>query len=148
MTEQHPRLEAPNGSDASLSGYQTNPGTPVAVDSVLPPTKGLHIERDGNQSWLVVSDIPPAQLWEQIRGFWQQQGFVLTEDSRQRGVMQTDWLESARETRPGLDPKHLVLGHRHSYVIGRAQSLPHALGSRSERLDLCVRQSARGCMKS
>jgi len=81
MTEQASAcLEAPNGKRIflrmPLSGYQKNPGTPVAVDSVLRRDQRLHIERRATKSWFVVSDIPPAvYCGSQIRGFWQQTGF-------------------------------------------------------------------------
>ena len=118
MAEDRARDAATANGDASLSTYRASGGTPVAVEQVLPPAQGLHIERDGGQRWLVVSSIPPAQLWEQIRAFWQEQGFILAEDSRQRGVMQTDWQESRAKVDLGIIRNTLSMAVNNSYVTG------------------------------
>ncbi|MGI4984857.1 MAG: outer membrane protein assembly factor BamC [Janthinobacterium lividum] len=119
LTDPPARTDAPAGGDASLSGYRTSPGTPpLASPTVLPASQGLHIERDGSQRWLVVTALPAQQLWERIRAFWQEQGFVLTEDSRQQGVMQTDWLETHARLDQGLIRNTLTLAVNNSYVTG------------------------------
>lgn len=112
-------VDAPPGGEASLAGYQTSSGTPAIANQVLPTTQGMHIVRDGDQRWLVVSaSIPPDQLWNQIRAFWQTQGYFLVEDSRQRGVMQTDWLESHTQVDQGIIRNTLTFATKNNYVIG------------------------------
>jgi outer membrane protein assembly factor BamC len=119
LAEDNTRADtAPKGGDAALSSYQGSTGTPIAVEQVLPETKGLHIERDGSQRWLVVSSMPASQLWERIRAFWQEQGFVLAEDSRQRGIMQTDWQESRPKVDLGLIRNTLSMAVNNGYVAG------------------------------
>lgn len=119
LTDSPARTDAPAGGDASLSGYKGSPGTPPPTSAtVLPASQGLHIERDGSQRWLVVTALPRQQLWERIRGFWQEQGFVLTEDSREQGVMQTDWLETHARLDQGLIRNTLTLAVNNSYVTG------------------------------
>ncbi len=45
------------------------------------------------QRWLVVNR-PAEQLWEPVRDFWQENGFLLTTDQRNLGIMETDWAEN------------------------------------------------------
>ena len=53
----------------------------------------MRIERQGNQRWLVVAR-PVETLWEPIKDFWQESGFVLTMDQSVSGIMETDWAEN------------------------------------------------------
>jgi outer membrane protein assembly factor BamC len=53
----------------------------------------VRIERAGNQRWLVV-DRAPEELWGPIRDFWQENGFLLTLDQQNLGIMETDWAEN------------------------------------------------------
>ncbi|MGN5479577.1 outer membrane protein assembly factor BamC [Cupriavidus basilensis] len=53
------------------------------------------MERDGNQRWLVISNGMRAdQLWQSLRRFWQESGFLLVQDSPETGIMETDWAEN------------------------------------------------------
>ncbi len=61
----------------------------VAIKSV----GDMRIERQGNQRWLVVAR-PVETLWEPIKDFWQESGFVLTMDQSVSGIMETDWAEN------------------------------------------------------
>lgn len=63
-------------------------GAPV----VLPQQKGLRIERQGSQRWLVV-DQPPEKVWPVVRDFWSEAGFELRLESPETGIMETDWAE-------------------------------------------------------
>ncbi len=66
---------------------------PSVSDSVLPDFPGMHIEQAGSQRWLVV-DAPPQALWDKVAAFWQRNGFYLTRNERDIGVMETDWAEN------------------------------------------------------
>ncbi|WP_029043279.1 MULTISPECIES: outer membrane protein assembly factor BamC [Cupriavidus] len=86
-----------NGT-STLSTY--NQSTKVAqqqvgTENVLPSTQGVRMERDGNQRWLVISNgMRPDQLWQSLREFWQESGFLLVQDSPETGIMETDWAEN------------------------------------------------------
>jgi outer membrane protein assembly factor BamC len=41
-----------------------------------------------------VVDQPADRLWPQVRDFWQENGFTLSTESPQIGVMETDWAEN------------------------------------------------------
>jgi outer membrane protein assembly factor BamC len=102
LTAQVPdqRLAAPSSGQTSLSSLtQTEQTAPKPTDSVLPSMPGVHLERDGNERWLVVDGQTSQQIWPQLRKFWQQQGFLLVVETRKAGVMETDW----NEKRPSID---------------------------------------------
>jgi outer membrane protein assembly factor BamC len=51
------------------------------------------VERSGNQRWLVVKR-PADKLWEPVKDFWQENGFLLAMDQASLGIMETDWAEN------------------------------------------------------
>lgn len=80
------------GTAVTASSYQVGQATqaaPVAAASV----GDARIERDGNQRWLVVNQ-PADKLWGPVRDFWQENGFLLTLDQANLGIMETDWAEN------------------------------------------------------
>ncbi|WHZ11033.1 MAG: putative transmembrane protein [Burkholderiaceae bacterium] len=83
------------GAAVTASGYQTAQTKATSEQVGTAPTAigDMHIERDGNDRWLVVNR-PADKLWEPVREFWQENGFLLTEDDRKLGVMETDWAEN------------------------------------------------------
>lgn len=80
------------GSAVTASAFatgQSHAGVPVAANAL----SDVRIERSGNQRWLVVAR-PAEQLWGPVRDFWQDNGFLLTMDRQDVGVMETDWAEN------------------------------------------------------
>jgi outer membrane protein assembly factor BamC len=80
------------GSAVTASSYQTaqpQQGVPVAATNL----GDVRIERAGNQRWLVVGRTPD-KLWEPVRDFWQENGFLLAIDQANLGIMETDWAEN------------------------------------------------------
>ena len=51
------------------------------------------MERAGQERWLVVNR-SPEQLWEPIREFWQESGFLINIDQASIGIIETDWAEN------------------------------------------------------
>ncbi|MFZ1181303.1 MAG: outer membrane protein assembly factor BamC, partial [Herbaspirillum sp.] len=75
---------------------------PATGPAVAPQAKGdSRIERDGSQRWLVVAR-PPGQLWEPIKDFWQDSGFLIKVESPDTGVMETDWAENRAKIPQGF----------------------------------------------
>ncbi len=74
------------GSAAAKSSAKAAPVAALAVGDV-------RIERQGNQRWLVVNR-PADALWEPVKDFWQENGFVLAMDQSSLGIMETDWAEN------------------------------------------------------
>jgi outer membrane protein assembly factor BamC len=81
---------------ATLSKYTQEksaaPAAPV-VPAVLPQVEGAHMERAGGQRWLVVN-LKPDQVWPIAKDFWQEQGFLIKTESKDTGIMETDWAEN------------------------------------------------------
>ncbi len=86
-----PRYVAPAASvtASSLQVQQARAAEPL----VAPAQSSLRIERAGSQRWLVV-DRAPEQLWEPLKGFWQDSGFNLAIEQQQLGIMETEWAEN------------------------------------------------------
>jgi len=83
-----------NRGVATASGYNVRREEKPATAAVAPNSApAMHIERDGSQRWLVVKETP-EQLWPQIKEFWQDNGFLISVENPQTGVMETDWAEN------------------------------------------------------
>jgi outer membrane protein assembly factor BamC len=91
-----PRYQPPAGGTVSANALQTadtSAPTSSAAVNLGPGGGDLRIERAGNQRWLVVRQ-SPDQVWSTLRSFWQDNGFTLSMDTPQLGVMETDWSEN------------------------------------------------------
>ena len=78
---------------ATASGEANRAGTRPVASGVLPAIKDARIERAGTQRWMVVS-AKPEQIWQTIKEFWQENGFVIEIERPESGVMETDWAEN------------------------------------------------------
>jgi outer membrane protein assembly factor BamC len=65
----------------------------TASSAVLPTAENMRVVRDGNHRYLLVGE-QPDKLWPVVREFWQENGFLLTVDMPDAGVMETDWAEN------------------------------------------------------
>lgn len=80
------------GSVVTASGYQAS--APQATVTVAATEVGdVRIERAGTERWLVVKR-PPEKLWQPVRDFWQENGFVFNVEQQQLGLLETDWAEN------------------------------------------------------
>ncbi|MES3002195.1 MAG: outer membrane protein assembly factor BamC [Pseudomonadota bacterium] len=68
---------------------QAAPQLPTATSTL----GDVRIERAGNTRYLVINR-PADQLWNPIREFWQENGFLLVLDESNLGIMETDWAEN------------------------------------------------------
>ncbi|MDA8456315.1 outer membrane protein assembly factor BamC [Acidovorax sp. GBBC 3334] len=86
---------AVQGGVVSAAAFQAGQAqkAPGAVNAATKSLGDVRIERDGNQRWLVVSR-PADALWEPVRDFWNENGFVLVQDQPNLGIMETDWAEN------------------------------------------------------
>ncbi|KAE8760638.1 MULTISPECIES: outer membrane protein assembly factor BamC [Paraburkholderia] len=108
----------PQGGQTSLSTLQQVQAQAPAANTltVVPQVNGMHIQRDGTESWLVIDNKAPDQAWAPIRRFWQEQGFLLVVDQRDKGVMETDWNETHASINEGLIRDTLSKAMGNSYV--------------------------------
>lgn len=80
------------GSAVTASGFGSGKATqpvPMALDTL----GDVRIERAGSQRWLVI-DRPVEKLWDPVRDFWRENGFLLSMDQNSLGIMETDWAEN------------------------------------------------------
>lgn len=86
------RYQIPGGANTASgfeAGVANKPSAPTAAQSI----GDVQIERAGNQRWLVVSRAP-EKVWPLLRDFWTENGFLLTTDEQNIGIMETDWAEN------------------------------------------------------
>lgn len=74
---------------------------------VLPTVDKFRIERSGTQRWLVVAGTPD-KVWDQLKEFWQETGFIIKLELPEAGVMETDWAENRAKI--GQDMLRNLLG--------------------------------------
>lgn len=80
---------APVTASTFQLGQVSSQVTPTATTSL----GDVRIERAGTQRWLVI-DRPADKLWEPVKEFWQEGGFLLAMDQANLGIMETDWAEN------------------------------------------------------
>lgn len=86
------RYAIPGGAvsaNAYEAGRADAPTIPTAVSSM----GDVRMERAGNERWLVTSR-SPEQVWDAVRDFWLENGFLLTSEQRNLGILETDWAEN------------------------------------------------------
>ncbi len=94
ITAQADRRYAVQDGSATMSEYSAAVKKSVQTrKNVMTGIPGMRIARDGERRWLVVEK-PAAELYPQIKDFWQENGFLLVIDSPSTGIMETDWAEN------------------------------------------------------
>jgi len=92
------RYQQTTTGTVSAAALQSTGGTTVATVATAAPVAPsqigeLKIQRDGTQRWLS-TPLTPEQIWPQLEAFWQERGFTLETDTREVGLMETDWVEN------------------------------------------------------
>ncbi|MDR1849623.1 MAG: outer membrane protein assembly factor BamC [Zoogloeaceae bacterium] len=98
QTTRDDRFAVPDSSGkgrATFSEYsaERTPEQAQSSSGILPEIENLRLERSGNQRWLV-AQIPSDRLWESVKDFWQELGFIISIESPEIGIMETDWAEN------------------------------------------------------
>ena len=86
------RYAAP-GAPVTASSFQIGQVSSQATPTAAASLGDVRIERSGTQRWLVI-DRPADKLWEPVKDFWQENGFLLALDQSNLGIMETDWAEN------------------------------------------------------
>ena len=139
-------------SSATLSGYQADRAqqmkTGAVQTGVLPSVERFRVERAGSQRWLVGTE-PPEKLWPLVRDFWQENGFLISVNLPEAGVMETDWAENRakipidgiRKLFGGVLEPFYSTGERDRFRTDRAEmSMALTSGMPPERSVASVRQ--------
>jgi outer membrane protein assembly factor BamC len=127
--EKDNRYAVPERGVATASGFQQQRAAPVAPGVAAPSNEQIgpvssdkvHIERIGNQRWLVVKETP-EQLWPQLQQFWHDAGFAVEKENAQTGVMETNWAENRAKI-----PQDII--HR---TIGKVFDSAYSTGERDK----------------
>lgn len=86
-----------NNGTLTASSFNAKSTTTTAAaptqNTALNFSQDMKIERDGTQRWLLVKQ-SPEQLWPKVKEFWQENGFLISQESQVTGVMETDWAEN------------------------------------------------------
>jgi outer membrane protein assembly factor BamC len=87
--------DAAGKGSATFSAYSADrtPAAQAKNSTVLPQVDKVRVERSGNQRWLVVA-APADGLWDTVKDFWQETGFIINLERPDAGVMETDWAEN------------------------------------------------------
>lgn len=81
-------------SDYSKGGAKADAqSNGMVASTVLPEVKGVHLERNGTQRWLVVND-KAENVWPVVRAFWPSLGLTIKSEDQAAGIMETDWAEN------------------------------------------------------
>ncbi len=84
---------AASGS-ARYSDYSTGTGVESSAPrAVLPEQPGLELKREGQTRWLAIEAAPDA-VWNRMRDFWIQNGFLIKREDPRIGILETDWAEN------------------------------------------------------
>lgn len=86
------RYQVPGSGPVTASGFDNVKGG-QSLPTAAAAMGDVRIERSGNQRWLVVKR-PVDKIWDTVRDFWQENGFLLTLDQSELGIMETDWAEN------------------------------------------------------
>lgn len=92
----------PVDGTASLSEYEQRRGQVRTVNSgILAAQNNIEVLRDGDQRWLLIN-APVEQVWPKMRDFWVQEGWLLTKENPDVGVLETDWAENRADIPGGV----------------------------------------------
>ena len=82
------------GGPVTASGFEVGQAAAQATPVTAASSVGdVRIERAGNQRWLVIQR-PADAVWQPIKTFWEDSGFLLVLDQEKLGLMETDWAEN------------------------------------------------------
>ncbi|MBB4843940.1 outer membrane protein assembly factor BamC [Paucibacter oligotrophus] len=74
---------------ANAQASSAAPANTVALNAA----GNVRLERNGSERFLRV-DLPPEQLWPQVREFWIERGFEIAKEQADIGLIETNWNEN------------------------------------------------------
>jgi outer membrane protein assembly factor BamC len=95
-----PDINPKGGATYSAYSKERAAAPDTSKATVLPSQENARIERAGSQRWLVVKGEPDA-VWNVVKAFWQETGFIVNIENTDAGVMETDWAENRAKVPDG-----------------------------------------------
>lgn len=87
------RYAVPGGVVSANAMQAGQAKAPTGAQTGIGDIGDVRIERAGTERWLVIQR-PADQLWDPVREFWLENGFVLAQEDAKLGIMETDWAEN------------------------------------------------------
>jgi outer membrane protein assembly factor BamC len=101
VPQQQNKYSIPGNGVALASQNAAAPATPAtagakpaAAAAVATTPDTVKMVRAGSQRWVTVDNKSAAELWPQLKAFWQDNGFVIADDEPDVGIMETEWAEN------------------------------------------------------
>ncbi len=95
-----PDINPKGGATYSVYSKERGAVPDPSKATVLPSQENARIERAGSQRWLVVKGEPDS-VWNVVKEFWQETGFIVNTENTDAGVMETDWAENRAKVPDG-----------------------------------------------
>ena len=80
-------------NSATASGFQSAAAKAADNGTASVSVGNARMERLGNQRWVVVNQ-PADKVWSTLQDFWKENGFILSTEQADLGIMETDWAEN------------------------------------------------------
>ncbi len=80
-------------NSATASGFQNAAAKAADNGTASAQVGDARMERSGTQRWLVVNQ-PADKVWNTLQDFWKENGFNLSTEQADLGIMETDWAEN------------------------------------------------------
>ena len=88
-----PDINPKGGATFSVYSKERGGAPDPSKAAVLPSQENARLECSGSQRWLVVKGEADA-VWNVVKEFWQETGFIVNVENADAGVMETDWAEN------------------------------------------------------
>jgi outer membrane protein assembly factor BamC len=97
------RYSIPSKDGSNLSDYKAdiNAQAEGAQQSILPKVPNVTVRRDGIFRWLEI-DLPAEEVWETVKQFWLEEGFIIASEDPESGILETDWAENRAKIGGGI----------------------------------------------
>jgi len=97
------RYSIPSKDGSNLSDYRAdiNAQAGGAQKRILPEVPNVTVRRDGIFRWLEI-DLPVEEVWETVKQFWLEEGFIIASEDPESGILETDWAENRAKIGGGI----------------------------------------------
>ena len=97
------RYSIPGKDGSNLSDYKAGINTQAGGSqrSILPEVPNVSVRRDGIFRWLEI-DLPAEDVWEAVKMFWLEEGFIIASEDPESGLLETDWAENRAKIGGGI----------------------------------------------
>src|SRR3972149_7279186 len=88
-----PDINPKGGATFSVYSKERGGAPDPSKAAVLPSQENARLARSGSPRWLVVKGEADA-VWNVVKEFWQETGFIINTENTDAGVMEADWAEN------------------------------------------------------